>query len=128
MIICVSGHKGASIYDVRKMFGFLDTPPPPFVKFYILFVRKIWVLSDPPSVRTSDIEAPLHLGQTALYFDHASLYSHLCPELLFMHSKQEERGAPERAGDGASDDPAASPGAPPASVCHTVPHPQSQNA
>ena len=44
IVIC---HKGASIYDVRKILGFLD-PPPPLSEFYVLFVRKIGVFSDPP--------------------------------------------------------------------------------
>ena len=43
---------GASMYDVRKIFGFcVPTPLPPFVRIqlYVLFVCKFEVFFDPPS-------------------------------------------------------------------------------
>ena len=48
-LLCPIMYKGDSIYDVvRKVLGFFDPPLSPLSKFYVLFVRKIGVFSDPP--------------------------------------------------------------------------------
>ena len=50
---------GASIYDVRRIFGFFD---PPMSAKSILFVRKFAAFLEPhhpPFLRTSYMEAPL---------------------------------------------------------------------
>ena len=45
--------RGFHIHDVRKIFGFFDTPSPHSFEFYVLFVRKFGVFFIPPSVLTS---------------------------------------------------------------------------
>ena len=44
IVIC---HKGASIYDVRKILGFLD-PPPPFVRILCTVCPQNWGIFCPP--------------------------------------------------------------------------------